>query len=115
MQTPVEIEFQEMAASPAVQEMIADHVRKLEKLYGRITAGRVVVKAPGHRHRTGGLYEVCIRLALPDGHEVNFRRTPGADERFSELAFAVNNAFKRAGRQLQDNARRMRGEIKSHP
>jgi hypothetical protein len=30
MQTPVEIEFQEMVASPAVQDMIADHVKKLD-------------------------------------------------------------------------------------
>ena len=114
MQTPVEIAFQDMDASPAAQEMIADHVKKLEQLYGRITACRVVVKGPGHRHQTGGLYDVNIRLALPDGHEVNIDRTPKADERHSDLPFAVNDAFKRAGRQLQDNARRMRGDIKNH-
>lgn len=114
MQTPVEIEFQEMAVSPEVQDMIADHVKKLEQLYGRITACRVVVKGPGHRHQSGGLYDINIRLALPDGYEVNIGRTPKADERHSDLPFAVNDAFRRAGRQLQDNARRMRGEIKSH-
>jgi hypothetical protein len=29
MQTPAQIEFQEMVASPAVQDMIMDHVKKL--------------------------------------------------------------------------------------
>jgi ribosome-associated translation inhibitor RaiA len=114
MQTPVEIEFQDMAASPAVEQQVADHVKKLEQLYGRITACRIVVKGPGHRHQTGGQYDIKIRLALPDGYEVNIGRTPKADARHSELPFAVNDAFKRAGRQLQDNARRMRGDVKSH-
>jgi hypothetical protein len=41
MQTPVEIEFQEMVASPAVQELIANHLKKLEQRCGRITAGRI--------------------------------------------------------------------------
>jgi ribosome-associated translation inhibitor RaiA len=115
MQTPVEIEFQDMAASTEVEQQVADQVKKLEQLYGRITACRIVVKGPGHRHQTGGLYEINIRVALPDGHEVNIGRTPAADKRHSELPFAVNDAFKRAGRQLQDNARRMRGDVKSHP
>jgi cold shock CspA family protein/ribosome-associated translation inhibitor RaiA len=114
MQTPVELEFQEMVATPAVEELIADQVKKLEKRYGRITACRIVVKGPGNRHQSGGLYEVNIRLALPDGREVNIGRTPKADERHSELAFAVNDAFKRARRRLQDNARRMEGMVKSH-
>src|SRR5208337_3759973 len=114
MQTPVEIEYQDMAASPAVQEQVVDHVNKLEQRYGRITACRIIVKGPGNRHQTGGLYEINIRLALPDGREVNIGRTPKADERHSELPFAINDAFKRARRRLQDNARRMEGVIKSH-
>ena len=114
MQTPVEIEFQEMAASPEVQELIEDHVKKLKQRYGRITACRIVVKGPGHHHQTGGLYDINIRMALPDGREVHIGRTPKADERHSELSFAINDAFKRARRQLQDNARRMEGMVKSH-
>lgn len=114
MQTPVEIEFQEMVANPAVQDMVADHVKKLEQLYGRITACRIVVKDPGNRHKTGGLYNVNIRLTLPDGHEVDIGRTPKDDERHSDLSFAINDAFKRAGRRLQDSARRMEGMVKSH-
>ena len=94
--------------------MIADHVKKLEQRYGRITACRIVVKGPGNRHQTGGLYDINIRLALPDGREVDIGRTPKADERHSDLPFAINDAFKRARRRLQDNARRMEGMTKSH-
>ena len=114
MQTPLEIEYQDLASTPVVQDLIADHVKKLEARYGRITACRIIVKGPGKRHQTGGLCEINIRLALPDGREVNVDRTPKADERHSDVTFAVNDAFKRAGRQLQDEARRMEGMVKSH-
>ena len=79
-----------------------------------MTACRVVLKGPGGHHQTGGLYEVNIRLALPDGREVNVERTPKADERHANLAFALNDAFKRARRQLQDHARRLQGQVKHH-
>jgi cold shock CspA family protein/ribosome-associated translation inhibitor RaiA len=114
METPVEIEFQEMAASSETRGLIAGHVEELEQRYGRITACRIVVKGPGHRHQTGGQYDVNIRLALPDGREVDIGRTPKADERHADLSFAINDAFKRARRRLQDKARRMEGMVKTH-
>src|SRR5664279_438863 len=107
MQTPVEIDFQGMDARPKIRSVIAEHVNELERQYGRATACRVVLKAPGGHHRTGGLYEVNIRLALPNGREVNVDRTAPADERHSDLTFAINDAFKRARRQLQDQVSRM--------
>jgi cold shock CspA family protein len=114
METPVEIDFQGMDAKPEVRSAIAKHVSQLEGRFGRVTAGRVVLKAPGGRHRTGGLYEINIRLALPEGREVNIGRTAHQDERHSDLNFALNDAFKRARRQLQDQARRLQGQVKQH-
>jgi cold shock CspA family protein/ribosome-associated translation inhibitor RaiA len=114
MQTLPEIQFQGMEAMPEIQEAVATHVAELEKRWGRITACRVVVKAPSDRHRKGGLYEVHIRLALPDGREVNVQRTPPKDERHADLTFAVNDAFKHARRQLQDQVQRTKGHVKHH-
>jgi cold shock CspA family protein/ribosome-associated translation inhibitor RaiA len=114
MQTPVEIDFQGMAVRPEIRSAIAEHVADLEQRFGRVTAGRVVLKAPGGHHRTGGLYEVNIRLALPDGRDVNVDRTAKADERHSDLTFAINDAFKRARRQLQDHVRHLQGQVKTH-
>jgi hypothetical protein len=85
MQTPVEIDFQGMRGRPEVQASIEHHVAELEQRYGRVTACRVVLKGPGGHHRTGGLYEVNIRLALPNGREVNVARTAQADERLADL------------------------------
>ncbi len=114
MQTPAQIEFEGVEGTPELQAFIDQHIVELESRFGRVTAGRVVVKGPGDRHQSGGQYQVSIRLALPDGREVNIGRTPRQDERYADLTFAVDNAFKRARRQLQDRARLMRGQIKQH-
>lgn len=114
MQTPLEIDFQGMTGTPQIEQAIETHVAQLEKRWGRITACRIVLKGPGQHHRKGGLYEVHIRLALPDGREVNVERTPPADERHSDLTFALADAFKHARRQLQDRVRRAQGQVKHH-
>jgi cold shock CspA family protein/ribosome-associated translation inhibitor RaiA len=114
MQTPVEVDFRDMTATPEIRASIAEHVAQLEQRFGRVTACRVELKGPGTHHRTGGHYEVTIRLALPDGREVNIGRTPPADERYGDLNFALNNAFKRARRRLQDHIRRLQGQVKQH-
>lgn len=114
MQTPVQIDFQGIDASSMARESIENHIAELEQRFGRVTACRVVLKGPGGHHQTGGLYEVNIRVVLPDGREVDISRTPKADERHSDLAFAINDAFKRARRRLQDQVRRMQGHVKEH-
>jgi cold shock CspA family protein len=113
MQTPVEIDFHGMTDDTGARGSIERRIAKLEQRYGRITACRVVVTGPGGHHRTG-LYDVNIRLALPEGREVNVGRMPLDDERYSDLEFAINDAFKRARRQLQDRVRHLQGQVKHH-
>ena len=113
METPVEIDFQGMAPVDRLRQSIATHIANLEHRCGRITACRVVLKAPGGHHRQG-FYEVNIRLALPNGREVNVARSPAPDERYTDVDFTINDAFKRARRRLQDHVRRMQGQVKAH-
>ena len=114
MQTPVQIEFRGFDASDHIREAITAHVAELESRFGRVTACRVMLKAPSGHHRTGGQYEVHIHLTLPNRREVNIGRVPKADERHSDIEFAINDAFHRARRRLQDHARRMQGQMKAH-
>jgi ribosome-associated translation inhibitor RaiA len=114
MQTPVEIEFRGMNPLDHVRSAIAQHVADLESRFGRVTACRVLVTSPGGHHRNGGIYEVDIHLSLPNGGKVAIGRTAAADERLSDLTFAVNHAFKRVRRRLQDQVRRMQGHVKTH-
>lgn len=114
MQTPAQIEFENLTPSPELRVAIDRHLAELERHFGRATAGRIVVRGPGDGHKTGGQYQVSIRLALPEGREVNVGRTPKDDERYADLTFAVDDAFRRARRQLQDQARLLRGQTKHH-
>jgi cold shock CspA family protein len=113
MQTPVQIDFQGMDADEMMRERAREHVQALEKRYGRITSCRIVVRGPGGHHRTGGLYEIRIHVALPNGKEVNIDRTPQNDERHADKIYALNDAFKRARRQLQDQVRTLQGKVKA--
>jgi cold shock CspA family protein len=114
METPTEIEFQGMKPNESVRAEIDKYIEGLEDRFGRVTACRVVLKGPGEHHRTSGLYEVNIRLALPEGREVEVSRTPKADQRQADVRFAIHDAFKRARRKLQDQARRLQGQVKTH-
>jgi cold shock CspA family protein/ribosome-associated translation inhibitor RaiA len=114
MQVPVQIDLHGCEMSPGMQDNIEEKLRELESRFGRITAGRVVVKPPSGHHSTGGFYEVGIHLVLPEGRTVDVKRSPTADERLGNLPFAINEAFRRARRQLQDEARRLDRRVKQH-
>jgi ribosome-associated translation inhibitor RaiA len=114
MQSAITIDFQGMKPSEALRNSVAERIAALEDRFGRITSCRVMLKAPSGRHLTGGLYEINIRLALPGGKEVDIGRTPHLDERHADVHFALNDAFKRARRRLQDQVRRLQGRIKTH-
>src|SRR5262249_47376507 len=107
-------EFQGMQGTPTIRRSIATQVGKLERRFGRITACRILVKSPTAHHQTGAPFNVHIRLSLPDGREVNVGGRRSHDEREADLRFALNTAFKRARRALQDRVRLMRGDVKSH-
>jgi cold shock CspA family protein len=114
MQTPLQVDFQGVPKTSQIKNAIEKHVAQLEQRYGRVTSCRVALRAPGGHHQNGGLYEVNIQLALPNGREVNIGRTAPDDERHADLTFAINDAFKRARRRLQDNVRRLQGDVKQH-
>ncbi len=114
MQAAVEIDFQGMAADESLRQSVLRHVAIVEDRFGEITWCRVAIKAPSDRHRKGGLYEIAVHIILPHRRDVDIGRTATADERYADPAFAVNDAFKRALRRLEERARRQRGKVKTH-
>jgi ribosome-associated translation inhibitor RaiA len=112
METPVKIGFHGGDASPALTEMINEEVEALERVYGRLTSCQVTVQVPDNHHRTG-FYAVHVRLAMPGNYDVVVDHQPGDDDRLTIPQFAINDAFRRAKRQIQDRAKKMRGETKT--
>lgn len=113
METPLRITFQNTPSSDAIRALIEEQVAHLDRIFERITACEVHFRLPDGNHRNGGLYEVRIHLMLPGGVSIDVDRTPGLDERFSDPQFAVADAFRRARRRLQDQAKLLRNEVKA--
>jgi ribosome-associated translation inhibitor RaiA len=109
MQFPMQITYQHMKPSDATDAMIRVKLAKLERFYDRIVNCRVVVSAPTKPSRAGMDYQVRIDLTVPGGElVVNRESAPTAEPR--HLGIALRDAFNAARRQLEDFARRQRGE-----
>ncbi|MDE2230271.1 MAG: HPF/RaiA family ribosome-associated protein [Alphaproteobacteria bacterium] len=113
MQLPIQITFRKMAPSPAVEAHIRERAADLERFFGRIMACRVVVEASTRRQRQGNIYHLRIDLTVP-GREIVVRRDPPEHHAHEDILVAVRDAFDAARRQLEDHARAVRGDVKSH-
>jgi ribosomal subunit interface protein len=111
MQTPLQITAHDLTLADTVEAEIREKAAKLEHYYHNIIRCHVVVGAPvrsAHAsHSQAGLYHVSIDLTVP-GAELVVTRHENTD-----LFVAIRDAFVAARRQLQDYARRQRGETKT--
>lgn len=113
MEVPLQITFRGMKPSEALEANIREKADKLESLFDRIIGCNVIVEAP-HRHkRKGKLYEVHIDLSVP-GKVLVVAKKPGDVFAHEDVFVSVRDAFDAATRQLQDHARQVRGDVKTH-
>ena len=132
MQSPVQITFRNLTPSATIEEWVRTEADKLDGLYNRVMRCRVAIEVPHSHHRKGSPYHIRIDLTVP-GEEIVVKREPSLSHRARQLGetevkkrmevktphknlrSAINDAFRAAGRRLQDYARRQRGDVKSHP
>jgi ribosomal subunit interface protein len=113
MQLPVQITFHGIDSSDAIEAHVRKCTDKLETFAGRLTGCRVTVEAP-HRHQQNGRhYRVRIDLTVP-GAEIVVGRAPDEDLTNEDVYAAVDQAFDRMQRRLEDHIRRRRGDVKPH-
>jgi len=114
MQTPLQITFRDVESSAAVEANIREKAAKLEQYYDRIMSCRVMVEAPhGHKHQ-GRLYRVRIDVGVPDGELVVSHEHHHRDSAHEDVYVAIRDAFDAMKRQLEDYARKQRGDVKQH-
>jgi cold shock CspA family protein len=113
MQMPPQISFHQLDPSPALAADVKKWVDELERFFDRIISCRVSIEAPHRHHHQGRLYRVRIEIGVPGEHIV-VRRSPDEHGAHADAYVAVRDAFREARRQLEDYARRMRGDVKSH-
>ena len=131
MQSPLQITFRNITPSATIEEWVRTEAVKLDSFYNRVMGCRVTIEVPHRHHRKGSPYHIRIDLAVP-GEEIVVKREPSISHRAQQLGetdikkhlevktphknlrAAINDAFRAAGRRLQDHARRQRGDVKSH-
>ena len=109
MQLPVQISFRDMEPSGAVEAKIRERVAKLERFYDRIMGCRVVVESPHRHHHQGKLFHVRVDLTVPGG-EFAVTREPAERHSHEDVFVAIRDTFDAVQRQLEDYARRQRGD-----
>jgi cold shock CspA family protein/ribosome-associated translation inhibitor RaiA len=114
MQVPLQVTFEHVSHSDAIEAAVRKEALRLETFHARITSMRVVIGRPQHRHHKGDTYSIRVHVTLPGGKHVDVTRDPAATGRHEDAHVTIRDAFDAAGRQLQDHIRRLEGEVKAH-
>ena len=112
MQTPVEIAFRHYHPSDEVRAEIAAQARRLEQLNARITSCRVVVTGPQNRHRNGDVFDVELRIAMPNHKDIIVDRCRDEAPEREHALVAIREAFGAARRQIEDAERKVHDSLK---
>lgn len=114
MQIPPEISYRHFQPSDAVRARVDREIAHLEKFYPAIISCQVVLtEASGHK-RHGGLPNISIQLAMPGGRHVSVTHKQDDAGAHADLLVAIRDAFSAAVRQLEDQARKQRLDVKRH-
>jgi cold shock CspA family protein/ribosome-associated translation inhibitor RaiA len=131
VKSELQVTFRNIEPSPEIEEWIRAEAAKLDTLYTQLMGCRVMVELPHRHHKKGIPFHIRIDLTVPQG-EIVVKHEPSLSSRarqlreneirkqgevnipHKDLQQAITEAFKAAGRRLQDYARRQRGDIKSH-
>ncbi len=113
MQVPVQITFRHMEPDSSARTQVEHRLAELEQFYDRIIACQVVVEE-SHRHqRQGKIFHIRIEMTVP-GRTITVDRDPAEHHAHEDAHVAIRDAFDAVRRQLEDHARRQRGEEKVH-
>jgi ribosomal subunit interface protein len=108
MKIPLQVTFRDMPPSEAVEIRIREKAEKLGRFCDRIIHCRVVVEMPQRHKHQGKLHCVRIDVSVP-GAELVANHAQSED-----VYIALRDAFAAITRQVENHARRQRGEIKTH-
>jgi ribosomal subunit interface protein len=109
MKQPLQITFEGMDRSDAVEDAVRRKAEHLEQFAGDIMACRVVVDLVQKHKQQGRPFGVRIDLTLP-GRELVVNRVENED-----VYVALRDAFDSMKRQVEEAVRQRRGDEKAHP
>jgi ribosomal subunit interface protein len=108
MQIPLQITVRHMAPSDALEARIRDQAAKLEEFHPHLVSCRVTVEEIARHQQQGRQFRVSIEARVP-GQELVANR-----DNHEDVYVALRDAFDALARQLEDEVRVKRGDVKSH-
>lgn len=114
VQRPIRITFKGVDPSPAVEAQIKAKVETLERFFGRLIGCEVVIEHLAKHSRKGNPFGVRLDLRVPGGPPIAVSHPHHDRPDHDDPYIAIRDAFNAAKRQLQDRARKLRGEVKHH-
>jgi ribosomal subunit interface protein len=108
MQIPLQITVRHMAPSDALEARIREQAAKLEEFHPRLVSCRVTVEEIARHQQQGRQFRVSIEARVP-GQELVSNR-----DHHEDVYVALRDAFDALARQLEDEVRVKRGDVKSH-
>jgi len=108
MKITPQITLKNVPHSEAVEAKIREKMTKLDQFSDRVMSCRVAVEESQRKQHQGKLFAVHIDITVP-GKELVVNRVEHED-----LYVAIRDAFDAAKRQLEEHARKRRGDIKTH-
>lgn len=113
MKVPLQVTFRGFPHSDAVEAKVREKAEKLNQFFPDIMGCRVVVEAQHKHHQHGNLFHVSIDLTVPR-RELAVTRNPEEHQAHEDVYVAIRDAFDAARRRLEDYARELRREVKTH-
>lgn len=109
MQLPLQITVRHMAHSDALDARIREQAAKLEEFHPNLISCRVTVEEIDRHRQQGRQFQVRIDAHVP-GREMVASRDHDED-----VYVALRDAFAAVTRQLEEDVRVKRGDVKPHP
>lgn len=108
MQVPLQITMRNIDHSEAVEERIRMKANKLNQFSEQIISCEVVVERSQANRNSGVLHNIRLHVAMPRKNLVVNRNEQ------ENLYTAIRDSFENMGRKVEETARMMQGDVKSH-
>jgi hypothetical protein len=106
MHAPIQIIFEGVQHSDAVEGYIRNEIEKLGEVDAQVTSSTVVVTPPRAQHFSGDPYRLRVRLGIEGAPDINVSHDPGVGKRHDAQEIAVRDVFRIVRRRLEDAIRR---------
>ncbi|KTD01382.1 HPF/RaiA family ribosome-associated protein [Fluoribacter gormanii] len=109
---PIQIIFNNLRYSKAIESNVRKHAEKLGKYFDGIISCNVSIETHRH-HNKGRIFHVRIDLVVPNA-ELVVNRDLAENHAYEDVYVAIRDKFLAMTRQLQKYVHKQRGEIKHH-